>query len=127
MHGLSLATGVQGLFVQEDADKALESPGQHENFGALKSWDHIHGLLDHDTKLLFLIRHGEAWSNRVRPQLSRHCLRDVSRVAASIRRTIVHANHLHFRCVIFAFVFAANCICICSKCVTASVISFGMA
>jgi hypothetical protein len=63
------ARGTQGLFVQEDAGRALREPGQHDNFGALKSWDYIHSLLDHETRLLLLIRHGEAWSNRVHPAL----------------------------------------------------------
>eukprot|EP00884_Botryococcus_braunii_P002960 jgi/Botrbrau1/12665/Bobra.67_1s0029.2 len=68
---------IAGLFVQEDADRALEAPGQHDNFGALRSWDYIHSLLDHETRLLLLIRHGEAWSNRVQAEVGRQEWKEV--------------------------------------------------
>lgn len=51
--------GLQGLFAQEDASAALPAPGQHPNFGALVSWQHIHSLVTPGRKLLLLLRHGE--------------------------------------------------------------------
>lgn len=56
---------LQGLFIQEDASKALPSPGQHTNFGAKITWPSILRLLTPQHKLLFFIRHGEAVSNAV--------------------------------------------------------------
>lgn len=58
-------TSPTGLFIQERASKQLPGPGQHFSFGALVSWDSIHALLDSnpDSKLVFLIRHGQAVSN----------------------------------------------------------------
>ncbi|PNW82765.1 hypothetical protein CHLRE_06g293150v5 [Chlamydomonas reinhardtii] len=54
-----------GLFIQERASKQLPGPGQHFSFGALVTWDVIHQTLDQlpDSKLIFLIRHGQAVSN----------------------------------------------------------------
>ena len=54
-----------GVFIQERASKQLPGPGQHFSFGALKSWEEIHDLLDEtpDMKLLLLVRHGQAISN----------------------------------------------------------------
>ncbi|KXZ49379.1 hypothetical protein GPECTOR_21g605 [Gonium pectorale] len=54
-----------GLFIQERASKQLPGPGQHFSFGALVGWDRIHQLLDNlpNSKLIFVIRHGQAVSN----------------------------------------------------------------
>ncbi|GFR49914.1 hypothetical protein Agub_g12022, partial [Astrephomene gubernaculifera] len=53
------------LFIQERASKQLPGPGQHFSFGALVGWDRIHGMMDSmpDSKLLLLVRHGQAVSN----------------------------------------------------------------
>jgi hypothetical protein len=55
------------LSVQEKISAKLPRsafPGQHPNFGALAPWSDIRALLDADvdTKLLLLVRHGEALS-----------------------------------------------------------------
>ncbi|MEW5305032.1 MAG: hypothetical protein WDW38_001951 [Sanguina aurantia] len=54
-----------GLFIQERASKQLPGPGQHFSFGALLPWAEIQVLLDQlpDSKLVLLIRHGQAISN----------------------------------------------------------------
>mmetsp|Transcript_5462 Transcript_5462/g.10235 ORF Transcript_5462/g.10235 Transcript_5462/m.10235 type:complete len:356 (+) Transcript_5462:61-1128(+) len=54
-----------GLFIQERASKQLPGPGQHFSFGALVNWEEVHNVLDSNpsSKLLILIRHGEAYSN----------------------------------------------------------------
>lgn len=54
-----------GLFIQERASKQLPGPGQHFSFGALVDWAEIHQLLQDtpESKLVFLIRHGQAVSN----------------------------------------------------------------
>ncbi|KAL0043103.1 hypothetical protein WJX79_009341 [Trebouxia sp. C0005] len=59
----SFTSPVDGYFIQERASRALPEPGQHKNFGALVPWDQVTAKLNAETKLLFLIRHGQAWSN----------------------------------------------------------------
>ncbi|KAL6753985.1 histidine phosphatase superfamily [Haematococcus lacustris] len=60
-----------GYFIQERASKQLPGPGQHFQFGALKSWETILQTVKDtpDTKLLLLIRHGQAVSNWLQEQL----------------------------------------------------------
>lgn len=56
----------RGIFIQERASKQLPGPGQHFSFGALVPWEQIHAMLNDDTtdsKLLLLVRHGQAISN----------------------------------------------------------------
>lgn len=55
----------KNIFIQERASKQLPGPGQHFSFGALVPWDTIHATLDADpdSKLLLLVRHGQAISN----------------------------------------------------------------
>eukprot|EP00891_Asterochloris_glomerata_P004955 jgi/Astpho2/4955/fgenesh1_pg.00070_%23_16_t len=50
---------------EERASKGLPQPGQHAQFGAVKPWHSILSRLEGhpNRKLLFLIRHGQAWSN----------------------------------------------------------------
>lgn len=54
-----------GFFIQERASKQLPGPGQHFQFGALKNWEDIHEYVSTtpNTKLLLLVRHGQALSN----------------------------------------------------------------
>jgi broad specificity phosphatase PhoE len=60
----------EGYFIQERASKQLPGPGgQHKDFGALKPWSDILSRLHRDRKLLFLIRHGQAWSNFLEDEL----------------------------------------------------------
>ncbi|KAL3141757.1 hypothetical protein ABBQ32_004437 [Trebouxia sp. C0010 RCD-2024] len=61
--GDSFTSPVDGYFIQERASRGLPKPGQHKYYGALVPWDHILSELDAETKLLFLVRHGQAWSN----------------------------------------------------------------
>jgi len=55
----------RGVFIQERASKQLPGPGQHFSFGALQSWDAIHQMLEDNpgSKLLLVVRHGQAISN----------------------------------------------------------------
>uniref|UniRef100_A0A7S3R9Z3 Phosphoglycerate mutase-like protein n=1 Tax=Dunaliella tertiolecta TaxID=3047 RepID=A0A7S3R9Z3_DUNTE len=64
-------TSPLGYFVQERASKQLPGPGQHFKFGALKPWEEIRELVqnDPDSKLLLLIRHGQALSNALQEKL----------------------------------------------------------
>nr|QOL01232.1 putative extracellular protein TR9_040 [Trebouxia lynnae] len=61
--GDSFTSPVDGYFIQERASRGLPEPGQHKNYGALVPWDQIVSKVNAETKLLFLIRHGQAWSN----------------------------------------------------------------
>ena len=66
MHNHSIAEHyVQGLFIQEDASRALKVPGQQPRFGVKASWPALLQQLKPGRKLIHLIRHGEAVSNAV--------------------------------------------------------------
>eukprot|EP00798_Chlamydomonas_sp_ICE-L_P009808 gene9808-7696_t len=61
-------TSPEGLFIQERESKALPGPGQHYFFGAIggeAAWDKIHDIVNSNpnTKLVLMVRHGQAISN----------------------------------------------------------------
>ncbi|KAF5829717.1 hypothetical protein DUNSADRAFT_15582 [Dunaliella salina] len=64
-------TAPLGYFVQERASKQLPGPGQHFKFGALRPWEEIIELVQNDpnSKLLLLVRHGQALSNALQEKL----------------------------------------------------------
>lgn len=56
-------TSPEGIFIQERASKQLPGAGQHFSFGALKPWEDILSMITPDSKLVLLVRHGQAISN----------------------------------------------------------------
>lgn len=62
-HKKRMFNSPEGIFIQERASKQLPGPGQHFSFGALKPWDDILSMITEDSKLVFLVRHGQAISN----------------------------------------------------------------